>query len=376
MKSFNSTRNVSTVMLAVILLCIQGVWAYEDVFFEDGVTAQIDYLHDGSVFIYDATVTMIEPAHILGAVITGNGAVLDIFGGQIDYMLIISTADLSLPDGEITIYGTDFAIDGVSVDPGTTELALQYQTLSGVYEDGTPFSILIDCALSGNSTFYYYQKIKLGWVVTEPDIEIPQSDYSFEQVDIGATQTGFVTVYNQGNAPLSLESLQLTQSEQGQFSMASLEVLPVIVEPNTVIDLEVSFSPVVEGVDTAVLSIYSNDPNDPVVDVVLTGVGISAILPPEEQIVQIQQDYEAAAEDGSIQGVGNGKSANNKVDSFGKMLAAVDELIAAGMYESALLTLEIIESKCDGQKSPADFIQGDAAAELNARVNELIESLQ
>ncbi|MFZ9011872.1 MAG: hypothetical protein ACO20W_08285, partial [Anaerohalosphaeraceae bacterium] len=58
------------------------------------------------------------------------------------------------------------------------------------------------------------------------------------------------------------------------------------------------------------------------------------------------------------------------------MLTSADDLIEAGLYESALLTLQIIELKCDGQKSPEDFIEGPAAEELNTRVNELIDTLQ
>ncbi|MEN8126825.1 MAG: choice-of-anchor D domain-containing protein [Planctomycetota bacterium] len=377
MKYRNSTNNQRSIVVfvAAVLLCGNLLLAYEDIEFSGGVTAEIDYTVDGSVWIYDAKVTLVEPAHILGFVLTDCEAVLDIYGGKIDYLLMITGTDLSLPEGIVTVYGTDFAVDGVPVDPDTGELFLMGQTLSGVYENGTPFAFPIDCVLIGSSNFIYYQTVKLGWVTPEPDIELSESNYHFGQTDIETSQSGVVSVLNLGTAPLTIESLQLEQSQQAQFAFTPWQTLPAIVEPNSFIDLEIQFGPVAEGIDTAVLSISSNDPNDPVVDVVLTGEGVSAELSNEELIMNVLDVYESALEDGSIQGVGNGNSADNKTETFGKMLLIVDELIAAGLYDSAMEALRVIEAKCDGQKSPKDFIQGEAAVELNAMVNELIESL-
>jgi hypothetical protein len=189
-------------------------------------------------------------------------------------------------------------------------------------------------------------------------------------------QAGVVPVFNLGNAPLAIESLQLEQGQQAQFTFAPLKALPVILEPNSVVDLEIRFSPVIEGIDTAVLSILSNDPNEPVIDVVLTGEGVTVVLSPEEQLSEILDFYDLGAEDDLIQGIGNAKSATNKVKVFGKILSIADELLLAGYDTYALETLLIIEKKCDGQKAPKDFIKGPAAEELNRLINELINTLQ
>ena len=318
----------------------------------------------------------IIPPTLQGAVVTGSESVLDVYGGQIDSMLIITTSDLSLPEGEVTVYGTDFAVDGIAVDPNTTELFLQGEALSGVYESGTPFAFPVDCVIVGGRDFIYYQTVRLGWVVSEPDIEVSQTEYNLGIIDVGSMQTVAVPVFNLGNASLAIQSLQLEQGQQTQFTLAPLQALPVTLEPNSVIDLEVSFSPVIEGIDTAVLSILSNDPNDPVIDVLLTGEGMSVVLSSEDQITQILDVFDGAAEEGSIQGVGNEKSAKNKVEVFGKILSLADELLLAGYDEYALETLLMIEKKCDGQKAPKDFIEGPAAEELNTLINELIDILQ
>ena len=375
MKNAAFKNGSSRFVFSILTICL-SLTVYGDIEFDGGISAVIDYQVDGNVWIYDANVAMVEPAHILGYLVTGSGSVLDVYGGQIDYMMLISMHDQALPDGLVTVYGTDFAVDGVPVDPNTTELFLQGHLLSGVYEDGTPFAFPVDCAIVFGSNYVYTQTVKLGWVVSQPDIEVAELDCHFGQVDVDSMQVKSVTVNNQGSAALSLELLELTQGSAAQFSMALFDELPVIVEPNSFINLEVSFAPSAEGVDTAVLSIFCDDPDEPVVDVVLTGEGVIVNLSPEALIDQLQDDYIFSVENNTIQGIGNINSASNKIKTFGEMLAAADGLIEAGMYESAILTLQIIEAKCDGRKSPADFIQGEGAAELNAKVNELIAALQ
>lgn len=377
MKSFKNIKTASFVIFAATVLLIGlSTSAYGDIEFSGGVTAQIDDLVEGSVFIYDANVVMIEPAHILGYVLTGSEAVLDIYGGQIDYMVIISTNDISLPEGVVTVYGTDFAVNGEPVDPNTTELFLQGESLSGTYYTGTEFSYPVDCVIVGGSDFIYYQTVKLAWLVSEPDIEIIGTDPDFGQVDLGTAQTAFVTVYNQGNAALTLQSLSLQQGQNAQFDSSAIQLMPVTIEPNSMIDLEVSFSPVVEGPDTAVLSIVSDDPNDPVIDVVLSGEGVSAVLTVEEQMDQIIDIFNTAIEEGTIEGVGNRKSAKNKVRVFGKMLLVTQQLIDLGYGNRVVQVLKMIEKKCDGKKRPKDFVKGPAAEELNTLINELIDTLR
>ena len=371
---------VQTVTIAFIVFtfscCSLTVYGYEDIEFSGGVTAEIDYLVDGSVWVYDANVIMVEPAHILGFVGTASGAVLDVYGGQIDYMLLISTNDLSLPEGIVTVYGIDFTVDGVPVDPNTTELFLQGQILSGVYGNGTPFAFGVDCVIVGGGDFLYYQTIKLGWVVSKPDIELSHDEYNFGQTDIGDTRSATVTVYNVGNAALTVQSLSIEQDEPVQFDFASLQILPLTLEPNTAVDIELLYTPVAEGLASAALIVFSDDPNDPYATVELIGQGVSSILSPEEQIAQILDAYDSAVQEDLIQGIGNKKSASNKIKVFGKMLTLADELIAAGYNDCALEVLLMIEKKCDGLKSPKDFIKGDGAAELNALINELIQTLQ
>lgn len=369
------TAKVMFTFMVFTFFC-SPIISYGDIEFDGGITAEIDYLVEGSVWIYDANVIMVDPAHIAGCVITGSGAVLDIFGGQIDYILLISKSDPQLPEGVVTVFGTDFAVDGVPVSPDTTELFLQGQQLSGVYENGAPFSFPVECIIEGGANYLYYQTVKLGWIASEPDIAVSQNECNFGQADIGTTQTGVVSVCNLGNAVLTIQSLQILQDENTQFGLAPLKVVPLMLEPNTAVDVEILYNPVVEGLSQAVLQLTSNDPDNPVIQVAVSGEGIAVVLSPSQQAAQILDVFEFTVSEGLVQGVGSTQSAENKVRDFAKMLLAADELLLAGYEDSALEMLLMIEAKCDGQKSPRDFVQGDAADELNAMINELIATLQ
>ncbi|MCI0499923.1 MAG: choice-of-anchor D domain-containing protein [Planctomycetales bacterium] len=365
-----------TFRIVLSVVVIGGGFAFaDDLYLGDGIFAEIDSTIDGSLFIGNARVNLYENAHILGFVITESGAVLDIYGGQIDYMLLISTSDNTLPEGLVTVYGRNFAVNGVPVDPATTELFLQGQTLSGVYDTGTPFAMVVDCAISGSAANIYYQTIKLGWVASEPDIALSQTDYNFGQTDVGTTQAGIVTVFNLGNASLTIQSLSLTQDGTMQFSFTPLQVLPVTLVPDGSIDIEILYSPTAQGAAQGTLSIFSDDPDGPVVDIALVGEGLAVVLTPEEQIADILDFYAQAAEEGVLRGVGRGKSAGNKIQTLEKMLCVAQHLIDAGQLDEACETLRVVEKKCDGQKSPADFVQGDGAAALNAMIRELMAAL-
>jgi hypothetical protein len=235
--------------------------------------------------------------------------------------------------------------------------------------------MVVDCAIWGNASNIYYQTIKLGWLASEPDIALSQTEYDFGQTDIGTTRSGVITVSNLGNASLTILSLELAQDDDMEFSFTPWQVLPVTLAPDESIDIEILYSPAAQGSAQAALSIFSSDPDSPVAGIALTGEGAAVVLTPEEQIADILDFYAQAAEEGILRGAGKGSSAGNKLETLETMLWAAERLIEAGRLDEALETLYMIEKKCDGAKSPADFVEGDGAAALNALINELIADL-
>lgn len=370
---FNRMKRIQ--LLAAVMLCSGGLLFAEDLYLNDGLSYQIDYTIDGSLWIENASVGLYNPAWITGFAITGSGAVLDIYGGQIDYMLLVSTSDNGLPDGVVTIYGTEFAVDGVAVPTDTAELYLTNKTLTGVYQDGTPFSIVVDCAISGNATYLHYQTLKLGWIVAQPQVAAAPSQYDFQQVDIGSTGWGLVTVSNTGNANLTVQSLSIAQSEPAQFGFTPLQVMPLTLEPGMSVDVEVYFTPAVEGYSEATLNIESSDPATASLSIRLGGSGVVVELTPEQQVQAVVEFLQEGLAAGTIEGEGKGSCAPNKARTFAKMVKASKLLIDAGYYDYALEALGVVEKKCDGRKAPADFVKGQDVAALHTMIAELIAEL-
>lgn len=96
----------------------------------------------------------------------------------------------------------------------------------------------------------------------------------------------------------------------------------------------------------------------------------------------ILQDAEAlliyfneAVIDGSLVGIGPGKSASGRLQALHNMLVAVCNLIKNAQYEKAHKQLLDIYKKVDGKLQPADFATGDATEEITVMILELIDRL-
>jgi hypothetical protein len=61
--------------------------------------------------------------------------------------------------------------------------------------------------------------------------------------------------------------------------------------------------------------------------------------------------------------------------AFRNVLAAAANLLASGGAADAVAQLEEAYLRADGASNPADFVAGAAAADLAARIRQLIESL-
>ena len=159
------TNHASLLAVVLTIVLTFGGLSSADEYYAGGVTVDIDYEILGYLWVEDATVNLYDGAHIVndqfyGDVYATNGAVINIYGGAVDGIFLVAPGSMEFDDALVTIYGTDFAIDGVPVDPAVTEVYLENQVLSGVYESDTEFSHLVDCSSTGVT-------IKLAWLVEE-----------------------------------------------------------------------------------------------------------------------------------------------------------------------------------------------------------------
>ena len=140
-----NTRQIRLIITSAVIIAMTAAsLAGADEVYSGGVTVDINRDVNGYLWIEDATVNLLENAHIKNAQYYGDiyavsGCVLNIYGGVIDNFLYVTTSYNDMPEAQVTIYGSQFAIDGNPVAEGTTEVFLQNQRLSGVYQNGTPF---------------------------------------------------------------------------------------------------------------------------------------------------------------------------------------------------------------------------------------------
>jgi hypothetical protein len=104
--------------------------------------------------------------------------------------------------------------------------------------------------------------------VPAPDIGVAPQLLDFGTVVLGQERTGEVTVSNAGNAPLSV--LSITSSNSGRFIVESPTAFTVAA--GALSTVTVRFKPGI-GLNTATLTINSNDPDEPSRSITMQGRG-------------------------------------------------------------------------------------------------------
>jgi len=125
--------NILWGILAILLCAAPSGWA---VTFDDGL--EHDYEISGDfVQVDDATLNLLPGAHIEWYLAANAGSTVNIKGGKVDLFVLVNLGS------NVTVYGTDFKIGGESVPNG--KILINYGTLTGSYENGELFSLVIDC---------------------------------------------------------------------------------------------------------------------------------------------------------------------------------------------------------------------------------------
>ncbi len=115
-----------------------------------------------------------------------------------------------------------------------------------------------------------------------PDIDVSPLHLDFGRVTIGRFSDLLVTIRNLGTT----DTLRVTHFAVSNSSFVCLDN-PFILPPGGVRQIEVRYAPVVVQRDTGTLSITSNDPDEPIVQISLTGRGVR---PGEAPTIQSMRD--------------------------------------------------------------------------------------
>jgi hypothetical protein len=110
---------------------------------------------------------------------------------------------------------------------------------------------------------------------TYPDIDFALSSIDFGDIQVGKPESWELAIFNVGEANLQIDQIY-TQSSEFQLSATTL---PKILSPDQNFVVEVYFTPSRAGVFTDSVIVHSNDPDEGIATVGLSGVGIDNTPP-------------------------------------------------------------------------------------------------
>ncbi|NQU27668.1 MAG: choice-of-anchor D domain-containing protein [Candidatus Marinimicrobia bacterium] len=188
--------------------------------------------------------------------------------------------DLCLENGDLWVAdyydNTLFKVDTSSGAIIESHLA-ENDRPAGIVYDGQ-YLWYVDGALSSPSTLY---KVDLGGTGT-PVIELSFDQHDFENVNLGSSGSMNLTITNGGTGDLTISGINFTNN---RFS--STFTVPQTITPSGSINASLLFTPLFNGPAFGMLTIDSNDPIDPQIQVELTGYGLTQVKDIEVEYTQM-----------------------------------------------------------------------------------------
>lgn len=328
----------------------------------------------GDVYVFNGTANLVAGGEVT-SLVAMDGSTVNVHGGIIAGGT--ESSRLTPAAGAfVTVYAATAEVDAATGQLEITDNYIKnigpadiFFDLVGTYQDQTPF--VIPCLLGTNAM------LSLDIPQTAPEIDVLPAmlEWDLGDVEVGQTTTMLVNIYNLGNADLTVSWVTLIGD--AAFTFTGGPATPLVIAPNSSIgvDFEVTFAPVAEGTVTATVQVASDDSDEGVVEVVLTGNGIILEVPPTQQIQDILDFVDASVAIGTMQGYGPGNSAEKRLNALKNMIESASDLIEAGANADAIDQLQSISKKTDGASKPQDFVVGEAVAELNTMVEALIADL-
>ena len=247
-----------------------------------------------------------------------------------------------------------------------------FKLMFGAYDYATG-SIYVVESKKWDGTNQFDSHIWMGTIAEPPvpDIEVSPLSHDFGNVELGTSTTLVATISNVGTGDLTVSSIAL----ETDFPITSAPSVAIVVGPGETKDVEITYTPSSLGYNSAVLKITSDDPDEPVVEVMLSAVGITTPSPPSEQIANILSFFDTSIADTTLEGRGPGKSAKKRLKALRNMIKAAGDFIEEELLEDACQQLMDVSTRMDGQYKPPDFVKGESVEELETMVQSLLTSL-
>lgn len=200
--------------------------------------------------------------------------------------------------------------------------------------------------------------------VPQPEIDVVPLWLDFGDVELPESNVLIVTISNVGTGALDLESVGLETNSSPDFAITTAPVLPSSLPPGASADVGITYTPTLLGDGMAELEIRSNDWDEGLVTVQLSGAGVAVDAPPAEQVAQILDFIDASVAEDTLEGSGPGNSGPGRLSALANQIEAAGDLIDLGMIDDACGQLLVSLARTDGVFPPPDFVEGDAAEML------------
>ena len=204
----------------------------------------------------------------------------------------------------------------------------------------------------------------------DPDIDVSPIFQNFGNVQWGHTSTAWFTISNVGGGDLMISEISLPDTPV-EFSITYKPPLPVVLGAGQYTEVEVTFSPNATQLYTGFLLITSDDPDESLFPVTLSGNGVIADTP-SEQVAYVINFIQESISTGALTGEGPGNSADKKVNALINMIKAYGDLLVAGQTVEGCQQLADLYLKVDGVSPPPDFLSGEATDELAGAIQEIM----
>lgn len=147
-----------------------------------------------------------------------------------------------------------------------------------IIESDDPDESGITIVLSGNG-------VVVSPGIEPPDIDVSPSSIDFGNVLIGSSATQTVIISNRGREALTINNISISaEGGYAALSFSQSNDCPQNIIPGSGCNINVLFSPITGGSLSATLIISSNDPDESVLNIPLSGYGIWQVEPPVPDI--------------------------------------------------------------------------------------------
>lgn len=250
----------------------------------------------------------------------------------------VSPSTLSIAPGETGTASVIFAPTSGGTHSGTL------QVLSNDPDRGTQLVSLSGTAIA----------------VPQPTIALRQSTLTWSNVTVGQTQVQTLTFVNTGDT-----SLTVTASINNDAFTLSTTTFSVAVNDST--DLTVTFSPTAAGDVTGIVTLTTNDKNNPSLQITLAGTATEET--PTQPAFTVSLDLDSAAENQNLSTLTTTENKSLSIQIWGDGIQGAVGFGARFEYDATQITFDKFEvgSALSGGTSPGDEL-GEGSVVVSAAI--------